>query len=174
MEIKTPRLVLRPLGIRDLASTYEYASDPENAKFMVYYPHESIAETEAFLKACDAEWQKSEPDFYEFAILADGTHIGGITLYYFEEDRDTAEFGWIINKKYWKKGYAFEAAQALMKYAKEELGVRHFTASCDSENLPSYRLMEKLGMVKTDYKGTRRNKLSPQEERAELKYELFV
>ncbi len=61
-----------------------------------------------------------------------------------------------------------------MKYAKEELGVHHFTASCDSENLPSYRLMEKLGMVKTDYKGTRRNKLSPQEERAELKYELFV
>ena len=57
-----------------------------------------------------------------------------------------------------------------MKYAAENLGIRHFIAHCDSENTGSYKVMEKLGMKRTGESGGRRNKLSS-EERIELLYE---
>ena len=172
MEIQTKRLLLCPLGLKYLNSTFEYASDIENTKYMKYLPSDAIEETVEFLTGVEKEWQKSAPENYEFAILADGVHIGAICLC-LNKDRTEGELGWIINKKYWHKGYAFEAAQALIEYFVGVMKMKHFIAHCDSENIASYGLMEKLGMRRVSCSGGRRNK-SSSEERMEYMYELIV
>ena len=68
MEIQTKRLLLCPLGLKYLNSTFEYASDIENTKFMKYLPSDAIEETVEFLTGVEKEWQKSAPEDYEFAI----------------------------------------------------------------------------------------------------------
>jgi RimJ/RimL family protein N-acetyltransferase len=55
-----------------------------------------------------------------------------------------------------------------MKYAVEELGIKRFIATCDTENEPSRRVMERLGMTLKEERGGRRNKLSPEERREYL------
>ena len=66
-----------------------------------------------------------------------------------------------------------EAAAVLIEFAGNERGVTHFIAYCDTENIGSYRVMEKLGMKRTAEHGGRKNKAS-QEERMEYRYELFT
>lgn len=45
IELKTDRLRLRPLGFADLEAVHIYAGDPENARYMMFLPKESKAET---------------------------------------------------------------------------------------------------------------------------------
>jgi [ribosomal protein S5]-alanine N-acetyltransferase len=76
--------------------------------------------------------------------------IGHIAFFkYFGEH--TFEIGWVFNPKYCNKGYASEAAYALLKYGFEELKLHRIIATCQPENTGSYRVMEKIGMRREGY-----------------------
>ena len=151
MIIRTDRLTLCPAGIAYLDSTCAYAMDLENTRFMMN------------LRA---------PEYHEFAIVLDGEHIGGVSLFR-EDDPNLAELGWIIHKKHWGKGIVAEAARAVMDFGVRELHIRHYYAHCDAENIASARVMEKLGMRRTGVSGGRKNR-SSDEERMEYQYEIEI
>lgn len=171
MMIETEHLTLRPMRREYFASTHEYASDPENTRYMLFLPNDSETDTMQYLIDAENESAKEKPSYYEMAVFLGEEHIGAVSLY-LSENGGPAEFGWIINKRFHGHGYAAEAAEALLGYAVNELGIRHFQAHCDSENLPSRRVMEKLGMTLADEYGGRYNKLAPDEERRECLYTL--
>ncbi|MBJ3792889.1 GNAT family N-acetyltransferase, partial [Bacillus sp. OA1] len=76
--------------------------------------------------------------------------IGHIVFHkYFGEH--TYEIGWVFNPKYFNKGYASEAAQAILKYGFKEMKLHRIIATCQPENTPSYRVMEKIGMRREGY-----------------------
>lgn len=168
-EISTERLVLKPLGKNYLKSTVQYALDYENTKYMCHLPNETVEETEKFLADAEDEWKKEQPEFLEFAIIYHDIHIGAVSVYF---EQDAGELGWIINKNYWGNGFAYEAAKALIDYAKAEIKISHFLAHCDAKNIASYKVMEKLGMSKTGEWGGRRNR-SASEDSLEYQYELY-
>ena len=164
------KITLEPLGMKHLETVHEYASDIENTRYMGHLPNETIEETKAFLEQKEAEWQKEVPGSYEFAVLLGDVHIGAVCAY-LNEERTEAEIGWIINKKYWKKGYAIEAATLLVDFCKKELNIHKFTAVCDTENVGSYRVMEKLGMKRVCIRDGRKNRASKEFSR-EYQYEM--
>ena len=172
MNIHTKRLLLVSLGPQYLISTHKYASDFDNTRYMKCLPSTTISETKDFLERVQEEWQKASPQFYEYAILLDREHIGAVSIY-INKDNAEGELGWIINKKYWGNGYAKEAAKVIMNFAIQELKVRKFVAHCDSENISSSRVMEKLGMSLASKTQGRRNK-SSNEDREELMYSLEI
>lgn len=143
MELKTERLVLRPLCTQDLDTCNEYAMDAETCRYMIYLPNHTSEETLSFLQGCEANWRKERIDAFEFAITLDGRHIGAVSI---AKEEDGMEMGWILNRAYQGQGYACEAARALMDFAIEVLDAQRIVAHCDTRNAPSYRLMEKLGM----------------------------
>ena len=172
MRVDTERLSLRPISVQDLETTHAYAADPENTKYMMFLPNESLAETEEWLRASEAMWESPAPHHLEFAILLEGRHIGSVTLY--PDDGNRMELGWILHRDFWGRGYALEAARAAIDYARERLGTRSFYAQCDSENEPSYRLMERLGMRRVSCVGGRKNRSMGDKERMELTYEMEI
>ena len=167
IEIKTERLTLVPLGLEYLDAVHEYASDRENTEFMMFLPNDSLEETREFLIQCEEEWKKPSPGYYEFGVLHGGELIGSVSLYP-EEEPGTAELGWIIMPRFHRQGFAFEAVKALKDYAGKHLGIRRFIAHCDTENVPSYSLMEKLGMTRAGESGGRFNRGSYEERREYL------
>ena len=169
-EIRTERLVLKPLGKKYLNSTIRYAMDYENTKFMCHLPDETVEEAVEFLTNVENEWKKEKPQFLEFAIIYNNEHIGAVSVYF---ENNTGELGWIINKDHWGNGFAYEAAKALIHYTKTEIKVNHFLAHCDTGNIASYRVMEKLGMNRTGEWGGRRNR-SAAEDSSEYQYELYA
>lgn len=145
IELKTERLLLRPLDISDLENVHIYASDVENTKYMMHLPNETLRDTLHFLTMATIEWKKDKPNYYEFAITLKGKLIGGISVY-LNEQLNEGELGWILNKKYWGQGYATEAAFAIKDFAVNELKVINLVAHCDFRNTPSYKVMKKIGL----------------------------
>jgi RimJ/RimL family protein N-acetyltransferase len=172
MELHAKRLLLVPLGPDYLSSTHQYAGDIDNAKYMIHLPNVDVNETKSFLDAVQAEWQKCRPEFFEFAILLNNEHIGAVSIY-IDQDTGEGELGWIINKRFWGNGYATEAARAVIDYAVQEWKLMKFIAHCDSENIGSYKVMDKLGMSFVSRSGGRRNKLAV-EDSDELMYSLEI
>ena len=170
MILATSRLTLRPADLSMLASTHAYAGDLENTRFMMYLPYATMEETAKMLHEAEVEWSKEQPERYEFAIFLEESHIGGITLY-MQEDRTEAELGWVLHKDHWRKGFVTEAALALMDFARE-IGVTRIFACCDSENVASYKTMEKLGMKLVKKDGVRTNRSMGDAPRVELTYDI--
>ena len=58
------------------------------------------------------------------------------------------EAGWRIAEAYWGRGYALEAARASLDWAWAHAHARFVAAWTMAENVASWRLMERLGMVR--------------------------
>lgn len=172
MEITTRRLRLVPLTSAFFNSTCRYAMEREHIPMMVFYPMLSEEEVTDFLLAAEQEWRKPKPAAYEFAILRDGEHIGGLSAY-FEFHPGAVELGWILRSDCRGFGYAAEAAAGVMRELHEKLNVNRFVAECDSENNASRAVIQKLGMTYLETHGGRRNRLSDEERQEEL-YELCM
>lgn len=153
-EIRTDRLLLRPLDISDLETVHLYASDADNTKYMFYLPNKTKEETAAFLNNVTLEWKKDKPVFYEFAIVYNNKQIGAIQVNLFESDK-IGEIGWIISKQFWNKGIGTEAALAIIDFAFNVLKVDELVANCDYRNVASYSLMKKIGMTLKSDSGIR-------------------
>jgi RimJ/RimL family protein N-acetyltransferase len=153
MLITTERLEIRPIEKDDCEAVHRYAGDP-SIDMMMFLPNESIEETKKFVDFAVSEWKKEEPEDMEFAVLLNGEIIGGVNLEKCGDGR-TYEIGWTIRKDMRGKGYASEAAKALMDHAFEELNAETVQAHCDSRNVASEKVMRKLGMTLIDDTGTR-------------------
>ena len=155
MEIKTKRLTLRPVQLGDEAQIHEYAGDRE-IDMMFFLPHESFEETVDFVKRNAEEWQSPDQTAFEFVILLDGKIIGGCASDLgHSEDRSYATLGWIIHKAYRNRGFASEAAAAVLDFTFRNLRVEKVYAQCDIHNPASFAIMQKIGLRCIDDKGTR-------------------
>jgi len=113
--INTERLRLRELAVTDIDTMIKYALDYENIPYMECLPMDSVDEVNKFLGEVEAEWKKEVPNFYEFAVCMDNTHIGTVSVY-LNNNRTDGELGWVFQKEYWGNGYATEAAKALCDF----------------------------------------------------------
>lgn len=155
IELKTERLLIRSMQIRDVESTYAYQGDKELTKYMMFLPDESIEATRKFIEGIEAEQQGENPRRFEMVIFLGNEHIGGISVYKeIDNGEMVGELGWIMREEYQGKGYVTEAARAVMDFTFNELGLRKIIAHCDVRNKASARVMEKLGMT-LEHKGTR-------------------
>lgn len=76
--------------------------------------------------------------------------IGDISVVSLDERVQTAELGWVLGSKWWGKNYMPEALEAVTHFLLEEVGCLRITTVHDSENRPSGRVMEKVGMTYED------------------------
>ena len=58
------------------------------------------------------------------------------------------EIGWLVREDRWRRGYAHEAVRAIVDWAFDRIGAPHLVALTSEANAASWKLMEKLGMVR--------------------------
>lgn len=139
--LETERLILRPITLDDAADLFEYASDPENTKW-TFPTHKSIDETNWVI----ANLFMSAPlGNFAIELKENGKMIGTCDLR-INEGEKSAELAYAINKQYWGKGYAPEAANKLADLAFNTLKIERLWAKFAAENSASGRVMEKIGM----------------------------
>lgn len=143
MIIKSKRVTLEPATLNHLETTYKYFSDLENTSFTYYLPM-TYNQTYEYLKKSEDSWNKESPRDYEFVIIYGSRNIGiiGLEIY----DNNVGEIWWILDKLFQHQGFAYEAALAIIDFAKQ-LRLSTIIAHCDTRNVPSFKLMEKIGMV---------------------------
>lgn len=90
--------------------------------------------------------------FMLVALKGEGTLIGKCGLAVIEAEaapdalKGEAQVGWTLGADYWGQGYAREAAEATLALAFVRYGVATLYGQTSERNVPSWRLMEKLGM----------------------------
>lgn len=121
-------------------------------------PSNTPEDTQKFVSDM-VEQKKSKPRYkFDFAVcLKDGDLlIGGCGIRREAEASRVANLGWAINPEYQKKGYATEAARALIDFGFRELKIAVIYATCDTRNTASFKVMEKLVMNRVGViKGTK-------------------
>lgn len=60
---------------------------------------------------------------------------------------DAPDLGFSLLPAYWSRGYAFEAAAAVIEHGRTQYGIERILAITDPENRDSIRLLERLGFV---------------------------
>jgi ribosomal-protein-alanine N-acetyltransferase len=61
----------------------------------------------------------------------------------------SVEVGYSVIPDRRRRGYATEAARSIVGWALRQPGVRTVVAGCDEENLPSVRMLERIGFSRT-------------------------
>ncbi len=147
--IKTERLILRKISIKDLYDVYDYAKNPAVSEFLLWYPHISLADTRNYLLTVEAYYRKGR--FYDWGVEYEGKMIGTVGFSSFDIDNNSAQIGYVLSEEYWGKGIACEAARAVIKFGFERLGLRRISARCIMGNERSEAVMRKCQM---NYEGT--------------------
>ncbi len=63
------------------------------------------------------------------------------------ESLEDIDIGFAMLPDYERNGYAFEAAEAVLKHARTDLGIKKIVAITDKENVNSIRLLKKTGLT---------------------------
>ncbi|AYB43910.1 GNAT family protein [Paenibacillus lautus] len=140
MYIVTERLVIREFEPGDWQDVLQYTSDP----LVMFYMPEPV-HTEETVKQFLEQNKGGQAHHYAVMLHKEQRVIGHMVFHpCFGEH--TYEIGWVFHSAYHGMGYATEAARALLQYGFEALGIHRIIATCQPENTPSYKVMEKLGM----------------------------
>jgi RimJ/RimL family protein N-acetyltransferase len=141
--IATERLILRRPTRADGAAIHEYAGDPEVTRLMNWRTHAHPQEATAFLERAESRWRTGEEYTWVVTVKPDDRAIGGISV---RVRGSAADFGYVLNRRFWGCGYATEAARAVVAWAMHDAGVCRVWATCDAENVASARVLEKVGL----------------------------
>lgn len=142
---ETERLILRRFDATraDVNAIYAMRSDAEIMRFI--REPQSRAESANWLKLISSRWATEKIGFCAVVEKSSGRMIGWCGLWQLTETGET-EVGYAIDKQFWGRGYATEAAKKFLEYGFDELKLERIVAVAREENLGSRRVMEKLGM----------------------------
>ena len=158
----TPRLCLRPFTMADAKRVQELAGDRRVAATTARIPHPyPDGRAEAWIEGLQATALEGK-DFH-FAVTLAGTRtpgreldptdtghlIGAVGLHASADPAHArAVLGYWIGVPYWNKGFATEAANALLGFGFTRRGLNRIVAEHYANNPASGRVMEKLGMTR--------------------------
>jgi RimJ/RimL family protein N-acetyltransferase len=145
--LKTARLTLEPVTEQHYAGLRKLNTDPAVMHFLNGGVPETEEATRAMIARVMAAW--AAWGYSWWALIADDTGelIGAACLQHLDRDAGKPrEIGWRLGRSGWGKGYATEAARAIVEFAFEVVGADVLYAVADPDNAASIKVMERLGM----------------------------
>ncbi len=148
LELETQRLKLRAFRESDLEDIWPTVSDPEFPKLMSWDAHRERGETLALI-ASHAQ-QLANNEAVVWAIEHAGHVVGCISLIGIKFKVaawriDRAELGYWIVPAHARKGFASEAAHAVVRCGFETIKLHKIAVGCFAQNAGSRRVIENAG-----------------------------
>jgi RimJ/RimL family protein N-acetyltransferase len=144
--LETDRLVLRKISADDAEFILELLNQPS---FLQFIGDKGVRNTEDAIRYIETGPQASYERFgfglYLVELKDSGVSLGICGLL----KRDTlpdVDIGFAFLPAYWSRGYAFEAANAVMTYGRDVLGLQRIVAITSLDNVASIKLLEKIGL----------------------------
>jgi RimJ/RimL family protein N-acetyltransferase len=147
VRLETERLIIREWEPRDRDAYAAIAMDPHVRRF--YFDVPTRTEVDAMLDRFIDFYARDGYGLLAVERKADGALLGDVGLVPVImplRGKPPVEIGWVLGQQYWGQGYAPEAAQAWLDHAFGTLGFSEVVAWTTVTNLPSQRVMQKLGM----------------------------
>ncbi len=146
LELRTERLIIRPVKSQDAPFIFNYRSDAETNKYQGWIP-ETLYDVDTFLSKISPQ-MNIENTWYQFVIIESNQLelIGDIGVHFLGEEQ--AEIGCTLAKEFHDFGYATEALKSIITYLFNELNKHRIICSIDPHNVNSIELIKRLGFRK--------------------------
>ncbi len=146
--LTTDRLRLRPFTRGDVDAVFGYRGREDVARYLFDPP---LSREECALAIQQRTAQSGFAEEGDRIVLAvetldDGKLVGEVSLIWRSVEARQGEMGWIFHPAFQGRGYASEAANAMLDLGFTGGDLHRIFARCDARNEPSWRLMERLGM----------------------------
>jgi ribosomal-protein-alanine N-acetyltransferase len=147
-DLRTSRLILRPLREADAPVLFEIFSDAKVMRYWSTSPWTAIDQAQASI-AGDLETMAADNHLrLGIELAADGALVGTCTLFGVNRTSRRAELGYALRSSAWGRGYMDEALRALLDCGFTELDLNRVEADIDPRNTASARTLERLGFVR--------------------------
>ncbi len=149
MILETERLILRPIVLSDKSDLLEYHGDEEVIRYIPWTVRSSSdVETaiQAYQGLSESMARDGDSIVLGWELKGNKKLIGQSNASLLSLSNKTADIGWVMNRAFWRQGYAFEATRALLDFLLGATVVQRVIANIDIRNPESARLAEKLGM----------------------------
>ena len=146
--VRTERLLLRPLTAGDADALLVYRGRDDVSR---YVPFEPMSRHD-ILERIAGRWARTElTDVGQSLTLGaqlagTGELAGDVMLAWHSREHAGGELGYVFNPALGGRGYATEAAHAMLRLGFEELGLHRIVARIEERNEPSVKLARRLGM----------------------------
>lgn len=144
--LETDRLLIRAPSEADLSAMPGLFSDPDIHAYTrsIPYPYthdDAVGALERFERL-----RRAGEAITLFVDLKETGELVGSIGFLNIKGRDEAEFGYVVGRPWWGRGYATEACRGLLAYGFATLGFGELCAHAMTRNPASSRVLEKIGM----------------------------
>lgn len=146
LPLETERLTLRGLRRTDEAAIFAYAGNRENTTHMAWLTHRSPEDSGRYLRLEEENALVGRQYNWGVVEKKSGQLIGTAGISRLDAQAESGELGFILHRSRWGVGYAGEAAEAVLRFAFETVGLKRVDAYCFVENDRSRRVLDKLDM----------------------------
>jgi RimJ/RimL family protein N-acetyltransferase len=148
--IETERLILRKPRLDDAEALVEVIGDPETMRYIGDGSTGDLAAAEGAIEKWLARWDANGLGFFVLERREDSRFVGRAGFLVWDPEtwtisevgeRSEVEIGWTLARAHWGRGYATEAALALLDWTDR----RRLISLIQHGNERSVRVAEKLG-----------------------------
>jgi RimJ/RimL family protein N-acetyltransferase len=144
--LETERLALREFQLDDAAFVVELLNEPAFIRYIGDKGVRTLADARDYLLRGPIEsYRRLGFGLYLTSLRAHGTPIGMCGLVKREGLADV-DVGFALRSCHWSRGYAVEAAAAVLDYGKRILNLRRIVAIVNPGNQASIAVLEKIGL----------------------------
>lgn len=143
--LTTERLLIRQIRKHDAEAIFAFKSDLEVTRRYGQCPHRSIDDTRAWIQRNLDDQKRRLVITWALTLKNNGTAIGECCFWNFDPNYQCAEIGYELLPAYWHKGMMAEALTEVLNYGFTDLGLHRIEASPLATNIPSQKLLLRLG-----------------------------
>ncbi|ASW74380.1 hypothetical protein IQ37_04770 [Chryseobacterium piperi] len=158
--LQLERLTLRGFKESDISDLHKMLIRPETSEFNPTTYSENEADTRRLVHDWNQQIEQGS-DRKKFTFLIEITEtcafVGIIGLDIIKVNYKNAEVWFKLSPEVWGHGYGTEALGSIIKFGFEDLKLHRIEAGCAVDNIGSYKVMEKAGMIREAH----RRKLLP-------------
>lgn len=139
-------IYLRAVEFEDYKDMFEYGSDDEVTKTLVWNSYTSIEEAIHSVKTVFlTRPERDIPAAYAIIHKQDQKMIGTCDFFTVDWETGIGEIGYVLNRHYWNKGYMTKVCKALIDFGFHYLGLKKIEIRHLPGNIGSKRVIEKCG-----------------------------
>lgn len=146
LPIRTERLVLRPCAESDLDALLAYHSIPAVARYLRFHTWTREAGRRHLAVRLQRGGIETTTRALALVVEHEGRVVGDVTLWATDEAGAKGEMGWAFHPDVAGRGFATEAAAAVLEAGFAHYGMHRIAAQVDVRNVASAALCERLGM----------------------------
>ena len=145
--VETGRLALRRMATGDAAFILRLLNEPSFLHFIGDKGVRTLDDARKYIETGPVDsYRRLGFGLYLVVLQESGASIGMCGLLK-RESLEDVDVGFAFLPEFWSRGYALEAASAVVAHGRDALGLSRILAVTTSDNTASIRLLEKLGLA---------------------------